>query len=253
MSSLLSIRGLCKSFLFEGREAIVLKDISFDVAQREFVGIIGPSGCGKSTLLELIAGITTPDCGSLEKQGQNITGKTGLVGYMPQDDLLLPWLNLIENALLPCRLKHNDINVARSRVLKLLPDFGLEGYANHLPWQLSGGMKQRAAFLRTVMSEAEILLLDEPFANLDALTRLQMQKWLGSIRQKLGLTIILVTHDIDEAIRLSDTIYVMDSVPAPFIYQDKVPAALHGAENDMTHPLWAGLKSELMKKLLQQL
>jgi ABC-type nitrate/sulfonate/bicarbonate transport system ATPase subunit len=112
-------------------------------------------------------------------------------------------------------------------------------------------MKQRAAFLRTVMSETDILLLDEPFANLDALTRLQMQKWLLSIKDKLQLTIILVTHDIDEAIRMSDTVYVMDSVPAPFIYREAVPAELHAGGNDVTSPIWARLKANLTEKLIK--
>lgn len=251
MNPLLKVRDLCKTFLFEGREVLVLKDISFDVNEHEFVSIIGSSGCGKSTLLELIAGITTPDCGSICKHEIEISGRAGFTGYMPQEDLLLPWLTLMENAILPDRIQRKDITAAKQKVMKLLPDFGLEGYENHKPWQLSGGMKQRAAFLRTVMSEAEILLLDEPFANLDALTRFQMQKWLLDIQAKLKQTIIFVTHDIDEAIRLSDTIYVMDSRPAPFIFQVNVPPQLHRDNSDITHPRWAELRSELTGKLLK--
>ncbi len=251
MNPLLKVRDLCKTFLFEGRNVLVLKDISFNVNEHEFVSIIGSSGCGKSTLLELIAGITVPDCGNIFKHGVEISGKAGFAGYMPQEDLLLPWLSLMENAILPDRIQRKDIAAAKQKVMQLLPDFGLEGYEHHKPWQLSGGMKQRAAFLRTVMSEAEILLLDEPFANLDALTRLQMQKWLLDIQAKLKQTIIFVTHDIDEAIRLSDTIYVMDSQPAPFIFQTKVPPELHEGNSDITHPQWAELRSELTGKLLK--
>jgi ABC-type nitrate/sulfonate/bicarbonate transport system ATPase subunit len=251
MEHLLKVQGLCKTFIFEGRDVLVLKDVSFDVAEREFVSIIGPSGCGKSTLLELLAGITTPDCGTIFRQETNITGQAGHAGYMPQDDLLLPWLSLLENAILPERIQRKSISKAKKRVMTLLPDFGLAGFEHHKPWQLSGGMKQRAAFLRTVMSETDILLLDEPFANLDALTRLQMQKWLLSIKDKLQLTIILVTHDIDEAIRMSDTVYVMDSVPAPFIYREAVPAELHAGGNDVTSPIWARLKANLTEKLIK--
>lgn len=251
MKPLLRVRDLCKSFLFEGREVLVLKDISFDVEEHEFVSIIGSSGCGKSTLLELIAGITVPDCGSICKHDVEISGRAGFAGYMPQEDLLLPWLSLMENAVLPDRIQRKDIASAKEKVKKLLPDFGLEGFAHHKPWQLSGGMKQRAAFLRTVMSETEILLLDEPFANLDALTRLQMQSWLLDIQQKLKRTIIFVTHDIDEAIRLSETIYVMDSQPAPFLFQTKVPPELHQENSEISHPLWAELRSELTRKLLK--
>lgn len=251
MTPLLKVRDLCKFFLFEGREVLVLKDISFEVSEHEFVSIIGSSGCGKSTLLELIAGITVPDCGSIFTHDAEISGRAGFAGYMPQDDLLLPWLSLMENAVLPERIQRKDITLAKEKVKKLLPDFGLKGYAHHKPWQLSGGMKKRAAFLRTVMSEAEILLLDEPFANLDALTRLQMQRWLLDIQQKLKKTIIFVTHDIDEAIRLSDTIYVMDSKPAPFIFHTQVPPELHNDNSEISHQLWVELRSELTHKLLK--
>jgi ABC-type nitrate/sulfonate/bicarbonate transport system ATPase subunit len=251
MNCLLKVENLCKSFLFEEKSVLVLKDISFEVSGQEFVSIIGSSGCGKSTLLELIAGITIPDSGKIYEQYIDITGRAGFAGYMPQDDLLLPWLTLLENAILPCRIKHKGIKQSRAKALTLLPDFGLSGYEHHLPWQLSGGMKQRAAFLRTVMSEADILLLDEPFANLDALTRLQMQQWLISVSAKLKQTIILVTHDIDEAIRLSDTIYVMDSVPAPFIHQEVISKVQRLEKSDLSNPLWTEMKAKLTAKLIK--
>lgn len=250
MIPLLAVKDICKSFLFEGKEVLVLDRISFTIETKEFISIIGPSGCGKSTLLEVIAGITKPDCGSIVKSGADISGKPGFMGYMPQDDLLLPWLSLLENAILPDRIQGKEIKESRQKARDLLPDFGLEGYQNHLPWQLSGGMKQRASFLRAVMSETEILLLDEPFANLDAITRLQMQKWLFSLRTKLSQTIIMVTHDIDEAIRLSDKIYVMDKNPAPFVYEEKVPSLLHNSGEDNAQPLWLELKTKLTSKLL---
>jgi putative hydroxymethylpyrimidine transport system ATP-binding protein len=250
MNSLLRVEKLSKSFLFKDKPVQVLKDISFEVNKQEFVSIIGTSGCGKSTLLELIAGITVPDSGHIFEQDNEITGKAGFAGYMPQDDLLLPWLTLLENAILPCRIKHNDIKQARAKAMNLLPDFGLSGYEHHLPWQLSGGMKQRAAFLRTVMSEADILLLDEPFANLDALTRLQMQQWLIKLQAKLRQTIIFVTHDIDEAIRLSDTIYVMDKVPAPFIHKETIPKELDRVSFDLSNPTWSAIKARLTAKLI---
>ncbi len=250
MPSLLKVAGLCKSFLLDGRSVQVLRDINLEVREGELCTIIGPSGCGKSTLLELFAGITVPDCGRILLRGQEISGQAGHAGYMPQDDLLLPWLTLLENAVLAQRIGRKNIAAARSKALALLPDFGLEGYAEHLPWQLSGGMKQRAAFLRTVMSEAEILLLDEPFANLDALTRLQMQQWLASLRSKLGRTIVFVTHDIDEAIRLSDTIHVMDKAPGPFLHMVEVPRQLNGPKTDMSEQAWVALKADLIDKLI---
>ncbi len=249
MNSILKVEKLCKSFLFKGKSVLVLKDITFEVTGQEFISIIGTSGCGKSTLLELIAGITTPDSGTIFEQGKDITGKAGFAGYMPQEDLLLPWLTLMENAILPYRIKKKDIKKAKLKVISLLSDFGLTGYEHHLPWQLSGGMKQRAAFLRTVMSEADILLLDEPFANLDALTRLQMQEWLIKIQAKLKQTIILVTHDIDEAIHLSDTIYIMDSMPGPFIHKEVIPAEFLRSRKDASNPFLAEIKATLTAKL----
>ncbi len=251
MKNILRLQDISKSFLFEGRNVLVLKDIELEVAEHEFVTIIGSSGCGKSTLLELIAGITIPDSGRIYLQGEDVTGKAGKFGYMPQSDLLLPWLSLLDNALLPSRIRRADLLQEKEKAQRLIREFGLEDYADYKPAQLSGGMKQRAAFLRTVMTEAEILLLDEPFANLDALTRLQMQQWLLSIRSGLRQTIILVTHDIDEAIRLSDRIYVMDSQPGAFIGNKDIPDAIKAAPEGSSHPLWQKIRAELSTLLIR--
>ncbi len=202
-----------KSFLFKGKKTLILKSISLCLSELEFVCIVGASGCGKSTLLEILAGITTPDSGDVYIKSERITGRSGLLGYMPQDDLLFPWLNILENALLPVRIKKADIPSAKIKVIQLAEVFGLARYLEYHPWQLSGGLKQRAAFLRTCMTGAKVMLLDEPFANLDALTRLTFQDWLVEIKNKLELSIILVTHDLDEAFRLSDRIYVMENAP----------------------------------------
>jgi ABC-type nitrate/sulfonate/bicarbonate transport system ATPase subunit len=252
MPNLLQVLSLSKSFLFEGKPVLVLKDLSLTVREHEFISIIGSSGCGKSTLLELLAGITTPDSGQILHNGSDITGKAGHCGYMPQEDLLLPWLSLTENAILPVRIKRGNIQAAKSKALKLMTEFGLAGYERYKPGQLSGGMKQRSAFLRTLMFGSDILLLDEPFANLDALTRLQMQDWLAEVQSRLQLTIILVTHDIDEAIRLADKIYVMDSSPGPFISIENVPEELHANKEGKKNPKWSELKSALTAKLLKQ-
>jgi len=251
MDKILSVQNVSKSFMFEGRKVLVLKDISFEVFDQEFVSIIGPSGCGKSTMLELIAGITVPDGGKIYKHGSDITGRTGNSGYMPQDDLLFPWLTIIKNAVLPSRIKKRNLDLARNKAISLLPDFGLDGFGDYLPFQLSGGMKQRAAFLRSVMCEEEILLLDEPFAKLDALTRLQLQNWLLELKNKLKQTIVFVTHDIDEAIRLSNTIYVMDKSPAPFIHVEKVPSELHDKDNQNSQVICNRIKKELTSKLIK--
>jgi len=206
---LLEAQELSKSFLFKGKLCQVLCGISFKLQQDEFISIVGASGCGKSTLLELLAGISLPDKGKIYYDGELITGKTGILGYMPQEDLLFEWLKSIDNILLPLRVKGNLDKAQRSKAIELLPVFGLEGYKDHLPWQLSGGLKQRVALARTYMTGSKVLLLDEPLANLDAITRNALQDWLKEIVSKLGLSIILVTHDIEEAIKLSDRILVM--------------------------------------------
>ena len=217
MKDLLAAQRITKSFLFKGQRLIVLEDLDLLISEHEFITIVGSSGCGKSTLLELLAGITRPDSGEILYDGQVITGRGGFLGYMPQEDLLFPWLSSIQNVLLPVRIKHGDYSSAKAKALELLPVFGLENHSDQLPFQLSGGLKQRAAFLRTYMTNSRLLLLDEPFANLDAITRLRMQDWLKEIKSKLDLTILMVTHDIHEAIRLSDRILVMDKAPGRFI------------------------------------
>lgn len=217
MPNILSARGLSKSFLLQGEPQLILHNVDFEMRDQSFVCVVGGSGCGKSTFLELLAGITRPDTGGIFFRDEEITGQSGRLGYMPQDDLLFPWLNVSENALIPVRIKGGDVKTAKSRVKELLPVFGLEDHAAHLPYQLSGGLRQRAAFLRTCMMDTELLLLDEPFASLDAITRLQLQNWLGYIAKELKLSIILVTHDINEAIKLGDEIRVMRSQPGQFV------------------------------------
>lgn len=215
--SILNTRDLAKTFLLHNEPQLILEGVDFDMLERDFICVVGSSGCGKSTFLELLAGISKPDRGSIFYQGREITGKSGFLGYMPQDDLLLPWLNVVDNALIPVKIRKGHLKSAKARIQGLLPVFGLEKHATHLPYQLSGGLRQRAAFLRTCMMETQLLLLDEPFANLDAITRLQLQNWLKDIAQDLKLSIILVTHDISEAISLGDEIRVMRGRPGKFV------------------------------------
>lgn len=207
--SLLTTYSLSKSFLFRGQLSQVLCEVDFEIDEGEFVSIIGTSGCGKTTFLELLAGISLPDNGEIRYEGKPITGKSGILGYMPQDDLLLPWLDTLGNILLPAKVQGKDLNLRKSSVTDLLPTFGLEEYSHHLPWQLSGGLKQRVALARTYMMGSKLMLLDEPLANLDAITRSSLQTWLKQIVDKLKLTVILVTHDIHEAILLSNRVVVM--------------------------------------------
>lgn len=196
---------------FDGRT--ILGGLSFDVADGEFVSLLGPSGCGKSTILNVLAGIVTPEGGAVRVDGATISGTSEHFAYMPQEDLLLPWKSILDNVCLYGAI-HGTKKEAAERARALFPAFGLAGYEDAYPDALSGGMRQRAAFLRTAMCQADILLLDEPFGALDVITRGDMQDWLQNMRSQLGKTTLLVTHDIDEAIYLSDRILVLNGRPA---------------------------------------
>lgn len=188
----------------------VLKDISFSLKKGEFVSIIGKSGCGKTTLFNIIAGLEKPDSGHIILDGIKITEKAGYVSYMLQKDLLFPWYTILDNVCLPLVIKGTKKDEAREKAAAFFKDFGLEGCQKLYPKELSGGMRQRAALLRTYLSSKKITLLDEPFSALDMLTRSQMQEWYLATVEKLGLTTILITHDIEEAILLSDRVLVLE-------------------------------------------
>lgn len=191
-----------------------LEDISLKLRGNQFVSILGPSGCGKSTLFNIISGLEMPDSGKIIINGQDYTGKTGRVSYMHQKDLLLPWKNIIDNVCLPLFIKGENRKNSYRKAAKYFPEFGLEGFEKKYPSQLSGGMRQRAALLRTYLFADDIMLLDEPFGNLDAITRRDMQAWLLGLFEKLDASVLFITHSIDEAIFLSDRIYLLTKRPA---------------------------------------
>jgi ABC-type nitrate/sulfonate/bicarbonate transport system ATPase subunit len=191
-----------------------LIDISMSIECHEFAAILGPSGCGKSTLLNIIAGLLQPDQGRVLLGGEDWTGKTGRVSYMQQKDLLLPWRDILDNVCIPLVLRGMSRAQAHERARTFLEDFGLDGFEGYYPRQLSGGMRQRAALLRTYLFTSDIMLMDEPFAGLDAITRRKMQVWLRELCAKYQPTVLLVTHDIDEALLLADSIFVMSARPA---------------------------------------
>jgi len=192
----------------------IIDDISLELRENEFVALIGPSGCGKSTIFNMVSGLLKIDSGQVFIDGKECTGETGQVSYMYQKDLLLPWEKIIDNAALPLRLKGYSKKDSQQRVKKYFKLFGLEGFEYKYPHQLSGGMRQRAALMRTYMSSKDIILLDEPFGGLDAITRFKMQNWLLGVLDKLQASILFITHDIEEAIFLSDRIYVLSNRPA---------------------------------------
>lgn len=191
----------------------ILQKMNMEAREGEFVSILGPSGCGKSTLLNIMAGILKADSGQVFIDDTLINGISQHFAYMPQQDLLFPWKSILDNVCLYGRI-HGDIKNAKEQAMRNFAKFGLAGYEHKYPAQLSGGMRQRAAFLRTALCKADILLLDEPFGALDVITRGDMQDWLINIRKELGRTMILVTHDIDEAIYLSDRVLVLSGKPA---------------------------------------
>ncbi|SDK29564.1 ABC transporter ATP-binding protein [Sediminibacillus albus] len=203
----LSLINICKSF----GDKKVLKDLSFSIDHAEFVSIVGPSGSGKSTLFHLIGGLLQPDNGEIRMESSLINGKRGAISYMPQSSSLLPWRTILENVMLGEELLGKK---DEQGALEMIAKAGLSGYEHAYPDQLSGGMKQRAAFIRSMLSPQSLICLDEPFSALDEFTRLEMQQWLLSIWEEHKRSILFVTHNIEEALYLSDRIIVLSSRPA---------------------------------------
>ncbi len=198
--------------IYDGKK--VLSDISFDVNESEFITLIGPSGCGKSTIFKIITGLEKNYTGNVIIDGTDIEKYQGKLAYMPQNDLLLDWRTLYKNAVLPMEIEKTDKKTMDERIKKLLPEFKLSGEEGKYPYELSGGMKKRAALLRTFLVDSDIMLLDEPFGALDAITRSEMQQFLLEVCEKHRHTVLFITHDIDEAVYLSDRIIVLGKNPA---------------------------------------
>jgi ABC-type nitrate/sulfonate/bicarbonate transport system ATPase subunit len=194
-----------------------LAPITLAIPQGRFVSLIGPSGCGKSTIFNIIAGLLEPTGGQVLIDGVDATGTIGRVGYMLQKDLLLPWRTVLDNVILGMEIQAVPLRAARERALPLLHRYGLSGFEYLYPNALSGGMRQRAALLRTLLFDTDVILLDEPFGALDAQTKLQMQEWLMRLWSDFGKTVLFVTHDVEEAIYLSDELHVMGTRPGRII------------------------------------
>lgn len=191
----------------------VIENISIELHNNELVSLLGVSGGGKSTLFNVIAGLLKPRSGHILLNGNEITGVPGQVSYMLQKDLLLPYRTVQDNVALPLLLKGEKKAVAREKVSGFFSQFGLAGTQRQYPYQLSGGMRQRAALLRTYMASKDIMLLDEPFSALDTLTKSEMHKWYLDVVEQIGISTLFITHDIDEAILLSDRIYLLGGHP----------------------------------------
>ena len=205
----LEVKGVSKSF--DGEE--IIRNISLELKEGEIVSLLGVSGGGKTTLFNIIAGLSTPDEGNIYLEGQEITGKPGNISYMLQKDLLLPYRTLLDNVALPLTIRGMKKSEAREKAAGYFEEFGLEGAEKKYPEEISGGMKQRAALLRTYLFSEKVALLDEPFSALDMLTKASVHEWYLDVMEKIRLSTLFITHDIDEAILLSDRIYLLTGKP----------------------------------------
>ncbi len=206
-------------------ELVALDRLDLAVAEHEVVGLVGPSGCGKTTLLELIAGLAEPSGGEVLVEGSRAPrARLGSCAYMPQRDLLLPWLSALDNASLALRNRGARRASARAAVAPLFARFGLAGFESKRPRELSGGMRQRVAFLRTLLAGKPVLLLDEPFAALDAITRAEMQEWLAAALASEARTVVLVSHDVEEALYLADRVLVLSARPGRVVAEVRAPS-----------------------------
>lgn len=240
----LDLRHISKSF----GTVDVLADISLSVQPGEFVSILGPSGAGKSTIFKLLTGSTPLDAGEIAFDGRPLTPALRPFAFMPQRDALMPWRRIIDNTTLGLEVQGMSRVDARQQVAPLFSEFGLAGFEQHYPAQLSGGMRQRAALLRTVVQQRDMLLLDEPFGALDALTRAGMQRWLETMWQTHNWTALLITHDVREAVFLSDRIYVLTNRPAHVLTEITVP--LPRPRRDLASPEAAAIEARLLETLL---
>ena len=243
------MRDVRKSFRVDGRLVTALGGVNLRARRGEFVVVIGPSGCGKSTLLNIVCGLLQPDSGEILLDGRPIADRTGLLGYMLQKDLLLPWRRVLENVILGPEISGESREKARQEARELVPLFGLEGFEETYPAALSGGMRQRAALLRTFLSHKNVMLLDEPFGALDALTRRQLQQWLLDVWSRFGQTIIFVTHDVEEAIYLADRVYVMTPRPGRIGLELDIPLGRPRHRELVTSSQFGELKGRLLAAL----
>ena len=223
----------------------IIEDVSLSVKKGEMVCLLGVSGVGKTTLFNILSGLEMPDEGEVYLNGEPITGVAGKIGYMQQSDLLLPFKSIVRNVMTPLLLKKMDKKEARREAEAMLKEFSLGDCADMFPRQLSGGMRQRAALARTFLTGCEVMLLDEPFSALDAITRTQLQNWFRGIIKKHGLSTVFITHDIDEAILLSDRIYILSGEVGTLVDELEVKLSVR----DVFCDEFIKLKREIIEKV----
>ncbi|WP_139993939.1 ABC transporter ATP-binding protein [Paenibacillus paridis] len=247
----LSVEGLTYAFE-EG--APLFKGLGFDIREGEFVSFLAPSGMGKTTLFRLLAGLLSPQAGSVslgstEGEMLGTSSSAGRMGYMPQRDSLMPWRSVLDNAALGLELAGVRKREARQRVLELLPAFGLAGMEGKRPHELSGGMRQRVSFLRSMLGGGNLLLLDEPFSALDAMTRISMQEWLLQLWEQHRKTILFITHDIDEALLLSDRVLIATESPVSSLKELVISLPRPRTYHTVLEDSFAALKRQTLELL----
>jgi len=252
---MLELVNVWKRFGAAQAQTVAVSGVNLRIAKSEFVTLVGPSGCGKSTLFNMIAGLLAPDDdgsllfgGAPQRNGQLL----GKVSFMPQRDLLFPWRTVLDNAILALEVEGVPRKEARERARAMLPEFGLAGFADHYPHQLSGGMRQRVALMRTFLFERDLMLLDEPFGALDALTRTRMQHWLLELWARHRRTVLFITHDIDEAILLGDKVLVMTARPGTVKSETRIDLPRPRDPSIVLTPEFIDLKQRLLAEIEEE-
>jgi len=252
---LLKLVNVWKRFGDGPSQVTAVSNVDLQIQPGEFITLIGPSGCGKSTLFNMIGGLLpADDDGSILMNGepQKDGELLGKVSFMPQRDLLFPWRNVVDNAILALEIEGVSKKEAREKALAMLPDFGLKGFEKHYPHQLSGGMRQRVALMRTFLFERDLILLDEPFGALDALTRAMMQRWLLDIWQRYKRTVLFITHDLDEAIFLGDKVVVMSARPGTIKLQETIDLPRPREASVVTSEAFISVKRRLLEAVEEE-
>jgi putative hydroxymethylpyrimidine transport system ATP-binding protein len=243
------------TFKYQEDPAPIIKNLSFTVNKGEFISIIGPSGCGKSTIFRLISKLERDFSGDIYLDNkatyESITSSSA-IGYMPQKDLLIPWRTILENVCLPLEVGPQKHQNGKRKGEEFLKTFGLNNYKDKYPKDLSGGMRQRVSFIRTLLTGAELMLLDEPFSALDAITKLSMQEWLLAQWSRLNKTILFITHDVEEALFLSNKVFVASESPITKLKEVTIPFGYPRDRHMLSNPEMLKIKEELVNQLKQK-
>ena len=245
MTEVLSAAHITKSY----GERTIIRDINVHLNEQEIVCLLGVSGVGKTTLFHILSGLSRPDSGSVMLNGREITGQPGKISYMLQKDLLLPYKRIIDNVALPLTIRGMKKQKAREKAAAYFEQFGLSGTEFEYPAQLSGGMRQRAALLRTYLSSEGVALLDEPFSALDTITKSAIHDWYLDIMQKISLSTLFITHDIDEAIVLSDRIYILSGSPGQITAEIEIEEKRPRARDFSLTPAFLSYKKQIVSAL----